>query len=110
MERSQRTLMSKQYDFSQYTNLPWMKRALDPKTPMTKARESILTRSTEYQGKEILYPLIRMENGALKKYSEEEAFKKAIEKNDFITFNTPAEAINFGQALTNYLSRLRKGQ
>ena len=53
MERNKRTLMSNQYNFSKYANLPWMKRALDPNTPMTKARESIMTRSTEYKGKEI---------------------------------------------------------
>ena len=52
MERNKRTLMSNQYNFSKYANLPWMKRALDPNTPMTKARESIRTMSREYKGKE----------------------------------------------------------
>ena len=110
MERNKRTLMSNQYNFSKYANLPLMKRALDPKTPMTQARESIRTMSREYQGKEILFPTIRMENGALKKYTPDEAFKKAIENSDFITVSSGSQANDFARSLSNFLGRLRKGQ
>ena len=88
----------------------WLKRALNPNTPTTTARESIRTRSSGVgEGREILYPLIRLVKGKLKEYSPEEALKLALKKKDFIEFNTPAEATTFSKGLSKYISQLRKG-
>ena len=40
----------------------WVKRALDPKSP-TIDNKSVFTESNQYQGKEILYPTIRLIDG-----------------------------------------------
>ena len=88
----------------------WLKRALNPNTPTTVAKESIRTASSGIEeGREILYPTIRMVNGELVKYSREEARKIALKKKDFIEFNTPAEATAFSKGLSKYISQLRKG-
>ena len=60
----------------------WLKRALNPNTPTTVAKESIRTASSGVgEGREILYPTIRMVGGELIKYSREEARKIALRKN-----------------------------
>ena len=84
----------------------WIKRALDPSTPTTEAMETVKTRSGEYQGKEILFPTIRMINGKLinlEELGEGKAMDYAIEKGDFITFNTPEEATAFSTGLSSMI-------
>ena len=88
----------------------WLNRALNAKTPTTDAKESVRTTSAELDGREILYPTIRMVGGKLIKYSPEEARKIALKKKDFISFNTPEEATVFSKGLSKYISKLRKGQ
>jgi hypothetical protein len=70
----------------------WLKRALNPNTPTTDARESVRTTSVELDGREALFPTVRMVNGKLKKYEgqegRKEAFNIAMKKKDFIFFNT----------------------
>ena len=93
----------------------WLNRALNPKTPMTVARESGRTGSKGVdEGRELLFPTIRMVNGKLKKYKGkkgiDEAFAIALKKKDFIEFNTRAEADAFSHGLSRYISQLRKGQ
>ena len=88
----------------------WIKRALDPSTPTTEAMETVKTESREYQGKEILFPTIRMINGKLinlEKLGEAKAMDYAIEKGDFITFNTPQEADAFSIGLSNMIDMAR---
>ena len=84
----------------------WIKRALDPSTPTTEAMETVKTGSGEYQGKEILFPTIRMINGKLINLGEK-AMDYAIEKGDFITFNTPQEANAFSIGLSNMIDMAR---
>jgi hypothetical protein len=40
-----------------------LKRALDPNTPTTVAQETVKTASSEFNGKEILFPTIRLIDG-----------------------------------------------
>ena len=84
----------------------WIKRALNPSTPTTEAMETVKTESREYQGKEILFPTIRMINGKLINLGEK-AMDYAIEKGDFITFNTPQEANAFSIGLSNMIDMAR---
>mgnify|MGYP005720308393 FL=1 len=107
MQRNKRTLMNNNFNFESYNNLSWMKRALNPNTPMTENRESIRSTSREYKGKEILYPTVRMIGGNLKKLSDQQAFRMAIQNQDFIEFDTPEQATRFSKELSNYISRLR---
>jgi hypothetical protein len=107
MERNKRTLMNNNFNFESFSNLSWIKRALNPKTPMTEARESILAASSEYRGKEILYPTVRMIGGSLKKLSDQQAFRMAIKNQDFIEFDTPEQATRFSKGLSNYIAKLR---
>jgi uncharacterized protein YaaR (DUF327 family) len=92
-------------EYNQY-NREWIKRALDPSTPTTEAMETVKTGSGEYQGKEILFPTIRMINGKLINLGEK-AMDYAIEKGDFITFNTPQEADAFSIGLSNMIDMAR---
>ena len=92
-------------DYNTYDR-EWIKRALDPSTPTTEAMETVKTRSGEYQGKEILFPTIRMINGKLINLGEK-AMDYAIEKGDFITFNTPQEADAFSIGLSNMIDMAR---
>ena len=92
-------------DYNTYDR-EWIKRALDPSTPTTEAMETVKTRSGEYQGKEILFPTIRMINGKLINLGEK-AMDYAIEKGDFITFNTPQEADAFSIGLSNMIDIAR---
>ena len=93
-------------DFNTY-NRAWIKRALNPNTPTTVARETVRTSSTEYNGKEILFPTIRLIDGKLKKFSRQDAFKIAVEKKDFISFNTPAEATAYSKGLSGMINMAR---
>ena len=92
-------------DYNTYDR-EWIKRALDPSTPTTEAIETVKTGSGEYQGKEILFPTIRMINGKLINLGEK-AMDYAIEKGDFITFNTPQEADAFSIGLSNMIDMAR---
>ena len=92
-------------DYNTYDR-EWIKRALDPSTPTTEAMETVKTGSGEYQGKEILFPTIRMINGKLINLGEK-AMDYAIEKGDFITFNTPQEANAFSIGLSNMIDMAR---
>ena len=87
-------------------NKEWIKRALDPSTPTTEAMETVRTASGEYQGKEILFPTIRMINGKLINLGNK-AMDYAIEKEDFITFNTPDEAKAFSTGLSDMINLAR---
>ena len=92
-------------DYNTYDR-EWIKRALDPSTPTTEAMETVKTGSGKYQGKEILFPTIRMINGKLINLGEK-AMDYAIEKGDFITFNTPQEADAFSIGLSNMIDMAR---
>ena len=92
-------------DYNTYDR-EWIKRALNPSTPTTEAMETVKTESREYQGKEILFPTIRMINGKLINLGEK-AMDYAIEKGAFITFNTPQEANAFSIGLSNMIDMAR---
>ncbi len=92
-------------DYNTYDR-EWIKRALDSSTPTTEAMETVKTESRKYQGKEILFPTIRMINGKLINLGEK-AMDCAIEKGDFITFNTPQEADAFSIGLSNMIDMAR---
>ena len=93
-------------DFNTY-NRSWIERALNPDTPTTVAKETVKTASATYNGKEILFPTIRLVDGELKKFSIEDAFKIAVQKNDFISFNTPVEATAYSKGLSGMINMAR---
>ena len=80
---------------------PWLTRAFDPYSP-TYAEEYFDTPSaiktiSVYRpelGGEILFPTIREIGGTLRKLSDEEALKKALEQKDYILFEGPPEEAN----------------
>lgn len=77
-------------NFNNLLELDWVKRALDPSTPTLNGK-SIFTQSNEYQGKEILYPTIRMIEGKLVDLGDK-AMEYAIQKGDYVSFDTPEQA------------------
>ena len=91
----------------QFRNPPsWMKRALNPKTPTTKNRETVRTGSSHHNGKEILFPTIRMgRDGKLRK----SGYKEAVKRRDYLTFDSPAAATKFSKQLSRMISHARKG-
>ncbi len=86
----------------------WMKRALDPRSPMTKDNESVRTMSSEYKGKEILYPTIRMIDGKLKKLSPEEAKQYALVNKDYKEFVSPNQAEAWSKSFSNLIQSNRE--
>jgi hypothetical protein len=93
-------------DLKSIMNLEWVQRALDPKTPEMNGK-TVFTQSSEYQGKEILYPTIRMIEGKLMDLGDK-AMDFAIEKGDFITLDSPEEANKLGQMLSDLINARRK--
>jgi len=93
-------------DLKSIMNLEWVQRALDPKTPEMNGK-TVFTQSSEYQGKEILYPTIRMIEGKLMDLGDK-AMDFAIEKGDFITLDSPEEANKLGQMLSDLINVTRK--
>ena len=83
----------------------WARRALDPDTPMTEARETVRTFS--YDGR--LFPLIRMVNGKLVDMQDNpgKAYDIAIERGDYIQFDSEAEATAFSKKLSKMIDRKR---
>tara|TARA_R100001015_G_C4470915_1_gene54624 strand:- start:132 stop:440 length:309 start_codon:yes stop_codon:yes gene_type:complete len=82
----------------------WMKRALNPNTPMTEARETIQTISIDGR----LFPTVRMIDGKLKKLSVDDAYNMAMEKKDFIEFDTDKAATSFSKMLSKMVGKKRQ--
>ena len=83
----------------------WALRALDPDTPMTEARETVRTYS--YDGR--LFPLIRMIDGKLVDMQDDpgKAYDMAIEKGDYIQFESEEAATAFSKRLSKMIDRKR---
>ena len=81
----------------------WAVRALDPDTPMTEARETVRTMSMDSR----LFPTIRMINGKLTKLTPNDAYDMAVEKGDYIQFDSDAAATAFSKRLSNMIERKR---
>ena len=81
----------------------WARRALDPDTPMTEARETVRTMSIDNR----LFPTIRMIGGKLVKLKPEQAYDMSIERGDFIQFDSEAEATAFSKKLSKMIDRKR---
>ena len=64
----------------------WFKRATQPGGDIYKGKHTLLTASSGDGTKEYLYPTIREQNGKLVQLSNEDAFKQAMDKKDYITF------------------------
>jgi len=81
----------------------WALRALDPNTPMTEARETVRTMSMDNR----LFPTIRMIDGKLTKLKPNDAYDMAVEKGDFIQFESDAAADAFSKRLSNMIRNKR---
>ena len=81
----------------------WALRALDPDTPMTEARETVRTMSMDNR----LFPTIRMIDGKLTKLKPNDAYDMAVEKGDFIQFESDAAATAFSKRLSNMIRNKR---
>ena len=81
----------------------WALRALDPDTPMTEARETVRTMSMDNR----LFPTIRMIDGKLTKLKPNDAYDMAVEKGDFIQFESDAAADAFSKRLSKMIDRKR---
>ncbi len=90
----------------QFRNPPsWMRRALNPNTPTTKSRETVRTASRKHNGKEILFPTIRMgRDGKLRK----SGYKEAVRRRDYMTFDSPAAATKFSKKLSRLIDKSRR--
>ena len=64
--------------------------------------------NSEYEGKEILYPTIRMIDGELQKLKPDTAFDMAIEKGDYVEYATREEAENASKKLSEHIGKERK--
>jgi len=81
----------------------WARRAQDRPEFHTKKNESVRTSSGHHKGKEILFPRIRMRGPGLEKMPFEKAKKEAIQRKDYIEFETPVRATNWSKAFSKSL-------
>ena len=93
----------------QFRNPPsWMRRALNPNTPTTAKRETVRTASDSHNGKEILFPTIRVgRDGKLRKMTRKVAKEEALRRRDYLTFDTSTEATKFSKKLSRLIGRSR---
>ena len=85
----------------------WARRAMNPNTPTTSKRNTVLTASNQHPktGMEILYPTIRMgRDGKLRMSGMAEALKKG----DYMSFDTPRQATEYAKQLSRTINRARK--
>ena len=103
-------------DINSLMEMPWAKRAMDSTTPtltiegavgMPIEKATVQTMSSEYKGKEILYPTIRMIDGELEKLTDKEAMDLAIKKDDYVEYNSPEEATKASKELSNFIGFAR---
>ena len=97
-------------DIDSLMEMPWAKRAMDSGTPTLNINDqeaTVRTMSSNYNGKEILYPTIRMVDGELKRFDEKTAKKIAIEKNDYVEYDTRDEATKASVELSNFIGFAR---
>lgn len=85
----------------------WLRRALNKSTPTTKDQETMRTASAELDGKEIVYPTIRMLGGKLRKLDHEKAFAMARQRKDYIVADSPAKATALSKRLSAKVGRVR---
>ena len=81
----------------------WALRALDPDTPMTEARETVRTMSMDGR----LFPTIRMIDGKLTKLEPNNAYDMAIDRGDYIQFESDEAATAFSKRLSKMIDRKR---
>ena len=103
-------------DIDSLMEMPWAKRAMDSNTPTLTIegavgipieKATVKTRSSEYKGKEILYPTIRMIDGELEQFTDKKAMDLAIEKNDYVEYDTPEQATEASKELSNFIGFAR---
>ena len=93
--------------YAEFTEPAWMKRAKDPNNP-SLGNASIKTRSQEVDGREVLYPTIRMQkDGTLKEYTDEEALKIALANKDYLLFTDDKKATEFAIHLSDRLGEIK---
>ena len=85
----------------------WLRRALNKNTPATKDQETMRTASAELDGKEIVYPTIRMLGGKLRKLDDEQAFAQAKLRKDYVVVGSPAKATALSKRLSAKVGRVR---
>ena len=91
----------------------WFKRATDPEGELYKGKHTLLTTSMEADGKEYLFPTIREVNGKLKKLSNQDAFKEAMRKKDFLVFegkDKREQATEVSKIISNLIMPTRKSK
>ena len=87
----------------------WLIRALDPSTPTTKDGETIRSLTGSMDGRQILVPSIRMVDGELVRYKDEDAFRIAREKQDYLVLpaKSDKEAEAYSKALSDEFGKRR---
>ena len=91
----------------------WMKRAMDPSTPTTEAYESVRTMSAPLNqrglgGQWMVFPSIRLVKGQLMRADDEdEAREWAMDKKDFMVFDTKGEAELFSHRFSDMIGQSR---
>jgi len=92
-------------------NVEWVKRALDPSTPMLN-NQTVRTEYSELDGKIVLYPTIRMIDGKLVNLREQgiDPVKYAVEMGDFLSFDTAKEADQFSKMFSEMVGRSRSAE
>ena len=92
-----------------FKSFPWMDRALDPESPIHPTAGAAHTASSNVEGKEILYPTVRLnEKGVLQEYSPLDAQKIAIENDDFLSFDSPEAATAWSKDFSEQIATARE--
>ena len=88
----------------------WVRRALNPLTETTDKNETIRSATDKHSvtGEYIVYPTIRSIGGKLVTLDRKAAKKQSESLNDFISFESLAEAERFSRGLSDEISNRRR--
>ena len=94
-----------------FSSFKWQDRAKNPNTPVLKIKDkdaTLQTMSSQVDGKEWLYPSIRMqEDGTLLQLSPTDALQRAKEEDDYLEFDTPEEATLWSKQFSDEVDKAR---
>jgi len=88
----------------------WVKRSLNPISPMTKNNETVKLISYDNKVAPTIVRIGTRGKGKFLKLSKEDAIKRANKNNTFLEFNTNKQAENFAKNFSSIIPRTYKNK
>ena len=88
----------------------WVKRSLNPASPMTKNNETVKLISYDNKVAPTIVRIGTRGKGKFLKLTNEQAIQRANKNNTFLEFNTNKQAENFAKTFSNIIPSTYKGK